>query len=67
MEHYITILRTQKLIYRVDAHDKSEANEKALMMAESDETPIDILDADNKIDLCISKNEYFLLSKIIDS
>jgi len=58
LKHYVTILRTQKITYALDAANKQEAKELALNAAENEKAPEDISDAEFEVKECITRDEY---------
>jgi len=58
MKHYVTILRSQKITYAIEAKDKTEAKESALLMCDSEEIPYDISDAEFEAIACITHTEF---------
>jgi hypothetical protein len=57
MKHYVTIKRTQKITYEIDAQNKNEAREMGLHLAEAETTPYDVSDAEFEAVSCITYTE----------
>ena len=58
MKHYVTVLRSQKITYAIEAKDKMEAQEKSLHACDSEEIPYDISDAEFEVIACITHSEF---------
>lgn len=58
MKYYVTVLRTQKITYAIEAEGKREAVEQAMYNAEMDEVPFDVSDPSNEMSSCITNSEY---------